>query len=118
KIAAVALVADDLVLAAQQGAALQLGAHEDPMIRAVDRVSARPVLEQVEEAMVTAPREADASQLVLRPADQPMAPHAAEQLVLFAVVERVFAEVLLEARERPAVAFRAHLPEGRVAAEE
>src|SRR5438445_2808859 len=79
KVAAVALVADDLGFAPEQGAALQLGAREDPMIRAVDRVSAGTVLEQFKETMVAAPGPTDAGHLVLGPADQPMAPHAAEQ---------------------------------------
>src|SRR5687768_5270829 len=118
ELAAVALVTDDGVFAAELVAAFEAGAFKDPMIRPVHAVAGFALHELAVAAMVAAEEEAHASQLILRTLYQVMTPQRREQAVVASRINRIQVEPLLPRNESLSFLFAANLPATGVAAEE
>src|SRR5262249_27867453 len=118
-LAAVALVADDRILAPKLVAAFLVRPLEEPVVGAVDRELGLFVHELPVTLAVAASEEADPRELVLRPRHQVMTPEAAQERMLRGIViVRIALEGLFPADEGPAFLLGAHLPAACVAAEE
>lgn len=74
ELAAIALVADNGVLAAKAVTTFQASAFVDPVVRAMHDVAGFVIHELAVAAPVAAPEEANAGELVFRPLEQVMAP--------------------------------------------
>ena len=92
EVAAVALVADDAGVAAEHVAVVDVGAVEEPVVGAVDRVAAGAVGDPLADAVVAAPGEAHAGHVVLGPPDEVVGPDAGELGLPVGVVHRVLLE--------------------------
>ena len=118
ELAAVALVADDRVLAAELVAPLQPGPLEDPVVGAVGGEGSLAVHELAVAEVIAAVEEADAGELVLGPVDQVVAPERGERAVVARGEDRVLVVPLLPAGQGAAVFLAADLPAAGIPAEE
>ena len=105
------------MLAPEAIAALQVRPRKNPVFRAMDCKRPGPV-HVLPVAQVIAPvEEADAGQLVFRPAHEVVAPQGRKVRVVAGGVGWVHVELLLPAHQRPALVLAAHPPAHGVAAE-
>jgi hypothetical protein len=117
-LAAVALVADDGVLASEGFAAFQAGALEDPMVGAVGGEGATAIHVLTVALVVTAPEEADSGEGVFGTADEVVAPESGKQGVTLSGLEHGVGFVaLFPAGECVSALLAPHLPAAGVAAE-
>ena len=121
------------VVGAEAVALFNVAARKDPVLRAVHGEGTRAIHQLPVAAVVPAPEEAHARQLVLRPADEVVAPERRDHLGLGrrefragaealagagALMSRVHVVPLLPAGEGPALVLRPRLPAAGVPGEE
>ena len=115
---AVALVADDAVVGAEQVTTAQLGALEQPVVVALHLVAGCAMRRAQVHPVVATTGEAHAGHRGFGSTGQRVGPHRGDQVLAVGAHDRVLAVVVLVGDHHPVVVLQAHLPVGGVAREE